>query len=166
MPLDLPAGSTVFIDANIFHYALVPTPPFSERVYPLMDRLAAGEITDVVSWQVLADTQHKVMMSLLAAQNGLSRPNLVAWAKHHPDKLQTLTGLEEAIGQLLSVPLRILPFEQGLLEATARQSVSYGLLTNDAMIASLMRQHGIVDLATNDDDFDRLPGIKVWKPRP
>ena len=32
MSLDVPAGTTTFVDANILHYALVPTPPFSEHV--------------------------------------------------------------------------------------------------------------------------------------
>jgi hypothetical protein len=55
MPLDVPAGTTVFIDANILHYALVPTPPFSDHV----DRIAAGDVMGAVSLQVLAETQHK-----------------------------------------------------------------------------------------------------------
>jgi len=40
------------------------------------------------------------------------------------------------------------------------------LLLGDASIVPQMQRHGIVHLATNDDDFDRVPGITVWKPRP
>jgi predicted nucleic acid-binding protein len=43
---------------------------------------------------------------------------------------------------------------------------AHGLLTNDALIVAVMQRHGITHLATNDDDFDRVPGITVWKPRP
>ena len=39
------------------------------------------------------------------------------------------------------------------------------LLTNDAMIVALMRRHGVTHLVTNDNDFDRVPGLTVWKPR-
>jgi len=28
-----------------------------------------------------------------------------------------------------------------------------------------MQRHGISHLATNDDDFDWVPGVTVWKPR-
>jgi predicted nucleic acid-binding protein len=38
-------------------------------------------------------------------------------------------------------------------------------LTNDATIVALMRRHGLIHLATNDDDFDRVPGLVVLKPR-
>jgi hypothetical protein len=90
MPLDIPDGTTAFVDANILHYAVILTPPFSEHVYPLMDRLSAGQLIGVLSVQVLADAQHKTMMSLLAAQYGLSRSKLVGWAKLHPEKLRAL----------------------------------------------------------------------------
>ena len=40
-----------------------------------------------------------------------------------------------------------------------------GLLTNDATTVALMRRHGLSDVATNDDDFDAVPGLTVWKPR-
>jgi predicted nucleic acid-binding protein len=166
MSLDVPAGTTVFFDANILHYALVPTTPFSELVYPLMDRLSAGEITGVVSVQVLADVQHKTMMSLLASQFQLSRIKLVGWAKKHPAELRTLTGLSEAIQLLRSAAVKVLPLDAAALDEAARISTQYGLLTNDAVIVALMERHGISNLATNDDDFDRVPGITVWKPRP
>lgn len=165
MPLNVPAGTTVFIDANILHYALVPTPPFSDLVYPFVDRLVAGEIVGAVSLQVLAETQHKIMMSLVAVQNGLGRSNLVAWAKHHPEKVRATTGLEEAVQLLHSMPIRVLPIQSESLLLAAIKSTLHGLLTNDSTTLALMELHGINDIATNDDDFDRVPGITVWKPR-
>lgn len=47
-----------------------------------------------------------------------------------------------------------------------QSSRNHGLLTNDSLIVALLQRHGITHLATNDDDFDRVPGITVWKPRP
>lgn len=40
-----------------------------------------------------------------------------------------------------------------------------GHLTNDAMIVALMRRHQLSHLITNDDDFDAVPGLTIWKPR-
>jgi predicted nucleic acid-binding protein len=42
---------------------------------------------------------------------------------------------------------------------------THGLLMNDATVVAIMRSEGIHDLATNDDDFDGIPDITVWKPR-
>ena len=41
----------------------------------------------------------------------------------------------------------------------------YGMLTNDSIILAVMRRHRLMHLVTNDDDFKRVPGIKVWMPR-
>jgi predicted nucleic acid-binding protein len=53
-----------------------------------------------------------------------------------------------------------------LLNEAATISLQHGLLTNDAIIVASMQRHGLTNLATNDDDFDRVPGLTVWKPRP
>jgi predicted nucleic acid-binding protein len=58
-----------------------------------------------------------------------------------------------------------LPLDNTLLSFASRVALQHGLLTNDAIIVALMQRHGIIHLATNDDDFDRVPGITVWKPR-
>lgn len=165
MPLDIPDGVTAFLDANIFHYAVVPTPPFSEHVYAYMDRLNAGSVTGVATIQVLADAQHKTMLSLLAVQYGLSRSKLVGWAKRHPTEIAGLKGLADAVQLLLSAAVEILPLDRTLLGEASRLSIEYRLLTNDSLIVAAMQRYGIVHLVTNDDDFDRVPGITVWKPR-
>lgn len=46
-----------------------------------------------------------------------------------------------------------------------RISIQDRLLTNDAMIVALMQRHELTHLVTNDDDFDHVPGLTVWKPR-
>jgi uncharacterized protein len=165
MPLGIPDGATAFVDANILHYAVVPTPPFSDNVYPFMDRLTAGELTGVASIQVLADAQHKVMLSLLTAQYGRPGSKLVGWAKKHPAEVGALVGWNDAVQLLHSAVIGILPVDNALLNDASLASIQYGLLTNDAIILALMQRHGIMHLATNDDDFDRVPGITVWKPR-
>lgn len=37
------------------------------------------------------------------------------------------------------------------------------LLSNNALHLAVMRIEGITDLVTNDGDFDRVVGIRVWK---
>ena len=38
------------------------------------------------------------------------------------------------------------------------------MLTNDSIILAVMRRHKLVHMVTNDDDFKRVSGIKVWMP--
>jgi predicted nucleic acid-binding protein len=163
----VPAGVGVFIDANIFHYAVIPVTPFTDAVLPFVNRLRAREFVGYASFQTLADAQHKTMLSLAAIQYGLTRSGMVGWLKNHPDQIQTLAGLTQAATMLRALPLNILPSEEtALLLEAAAICQAHGLLTNDALIVAVMQRHGITHLATNDDDFDRVPGITVWKPRP
>ncbi len=166
MPLEVPAGERVFIDANILHYALIPVAPFTSFVLPFIDRLRRGEFTGLVSFQCLADAQHKTMTSLAAGQYGLTRSNLVGWLKNHPQRIQTLAGLPQAAAMLAALPLSVIPSDVGLLREAAALCNAHGLLTNDSLIVALAQRHGVAHVATNDDDFDRVPGLTVWKPRP
>ena len=37
-------------------------------------------------------------------------------------------------------------------------------MSNDAIHVATMKRYGITNIATNDPDFERVGGIKVWKP--
>jgi predicted nucleic acid-binding protein len=71
----------------------------------------------------------------------------------------------EVCDRLLQLRLAILRNEAGMLPAVVAAAQIGKLLLGDANIVVQMQAHGIVHLATNDDDFDRVPGITVWKPR-
>jgi predicted nucleic acid-binding protein len=165
LSLDVPAAERVFIDANILHYSIIPVAPFTAIVLPFIDRLRRQEFVGYATFQVLADAHHKTMTSLAAGQYSLTQKSLAGWLKNHPQEIQSLVGLAQAAIMLGALPLNLLPTDSALLVEVARLSQAHGLLTNDAMIVALMQRHGITHLASNDDDFDRVPGITVWKPR-
>ena len=43
-------------------------------------------------------------------------------------------------------------------------SRQFGLLTNDALVVSVMRHHGLALLASHDADLDRVPGLTRYAP--
>jgi predicted nucleic acid-binding protein len=58
----------------------------------------------------------------------------------------------------------VLPIlEQHVMQAS-QLSRAYELLSGDALIVALMQQHTLTKLASNDDDFDRVPGITRYAP--
>jgi predicted nucleic acid-binding protein len=130
-----------------------------------MKRVAGGEIKCVVSIPVLADALHRVMLAEIRGRHGLDRTGLVAWIQRHRDRLAELTETLAACDQLERLPLRVLSQDVVLLRQAMHLSAAHGLLTSDATIVALMQRHGLRHLVTNDDDFDRVPGLTVWKPR-
>jgi predicted nucleic acid-binding protein len=165
MPLDLPDGASCFLDSNILYYALVPTAGVSEHCLNLIDRAIAGKVSASVSIPVLSDAIHKVMISEVAQLAGRDRVGIVGFLGKHPEFISRLVEYPQAIERLGMVPMQILPLDNQLLRDATRLAVQYGILTNDALIAALMQRHGIIHLVTNDDDFDRVAGLTVWKPR-
>jgi predicted nucleic acid-binding protein len=57
----------------------------------------------------------------------------------------------------------VLVTEQHVLQA-ADLSCKHGLLTNDALLVVLMQRQGLTHVASNDADFDLVPGIIRYAP--
>ncbi|MEW6130560.1 MAG: type II toxin-antitoxin system VapC family toxin [Acidobacteriota bacterium] len=161
----IPQGAVCFIDANIVYYHIFDTPPLSEECSDFLYRVEQGELTRVISSDILADAVHKVMMTELVALHGIPRAGILARVKKHPELLDSL-NLHKAIPPIIrGLNVIVEPITLELLEAATELSVQYRLLTNDALILTTMKKFGIEHLATNDNDFDNISDIQVWKPR-
>lgn len=165
MALALPSGARCFVDANILYYHFVETPPFSDPCSVFLQRVLAGELAAFASASVLAEAIHKIMLAEAAARFQLQRPNLVNWLANHHERITQLTMFRAAAEELALWPMVLLPTGGAVLAQAAAVSQQHGLLTNDALIVALMRSHGLAHLVTNDDDFDSVPNLTIWKPR-
>lgn len=167
MPLDnIPAGATVFIDSTILHYAFVHFETATPQCIRLLDRVAKRGLSAYLTIPVLNDAVHMVMCS--EAQTRFQRPRagLVRWMKENPSLIKELTLASDLLSLIAALPVRMLSLDREAMVGAQRMVSAHGLLASDAMIAGLLESHGITHLATNDDDFDRVPDITVWKPRP
>jgi len=165
MPLDVPDGSLCFVDTNILVYHFVQNPQFSQECRGLLTRVVTGEIIAVSAAAVVADVIHKVMAEEARLRHAFAS-GAVSFLQRHPAEITSLTAFVAAAMQLELLPIRLLPVDLALVRQGAELAQQYGLLMNDALIVALMQRYGITHLATNDDDFDRVPGLTVWKPRP
>jgi predicted nucleic acid-binding protein len=67
---DIPAGATVFLDANTFVYYFVPHPVFGPACSDLLERIEQGKVQGITSAQVLSDVAHRLRIFEAAAQQG------------------------------------------------------------------------------------------------
>lgn len=165
MPLDVPAGETVFLDSTVLHYAFVSLPVATPQCIELLLRVARGELTAHLTVPVLNDAIHKIMCSEAKERFQQPRAGLVNWLKNNPDRTRELTHAAEVLQLVGELPLILLPVDLAALIEAQAAVTSFGLLAGDALIVAMMQRHGITHLATNDDDFDRVTGLRVWKPR-
>ncbi len=161
---DIPAGSSLFVDANTFIYYFEPHPVFGPPCQPLFPRIENHEVQGFTSAAVLADVVHRVMT--LEAASLFSRPmtGMANWLKQHPAEILQLTGHRLAVDDISLIGIVVLPITGSLVSLAADVSRQYGLLTNDALVISVMRQQGLTLLASHDADFDRVPGLTRYAP--
>ena len=61
-------------------------------------------------------------------------------------------------------PITIVEVDEGAMDLSVQISKNYRLLISDAVHIAVMKTRGIVNLASNDSDFERVTGIDLWKP--
>jgi predicted nucleic acid-binding protein len=161
---DIPAGSAVFVDANTFVYHFEPHPVFGPPCQQLFLRIENNDLQGFTSSAVLADVVHRVMT--LEAASLFTRPmtGMAGWLKQHPAEVQRLSRHRLAVDEVSLLGIQVLPVTGPLVSLAADVSRQYGLLTNDALVVSVMRNHGLALLASHDADFDRVPGLTRYAP--
>lgn len=166
MPLSLPAGRSCFIDASCLYYCFVGPSPMTAHCVDLLRRVRSGEISVICTTGVLVDMLHKVMCAEVVARFSRPRAGLLSWLKDHPECIGRLEQHHAALTVLGESGVRVIPMTQELAVAAVQVGREEKLLMGDALIVAAMRREGLMDLVTNDDDFDRVARLRVWKPRP
>ena len=161
---DIPDGATCFLDATIFYYHLVNTPPLSDDCSDLLMRIGSGAINGVTSTVALAEATHKVMLAEIVRQHSITPQGLISRIKKHPDLLNNLTEHQQVTALANALKITIIPITIDLLSRGAELSPQLRLLTNDSLTLAVMEKAQANLLATNDDDFDSISGVTSYKP--
>jgi predicted nucleic acid-binding protein len=161
---DIPLGGSVFVDANalVYHFAVDPLygPPCTD----LMERIERQEINGVTSTHVLSETAHRLMTLEASQVFGWPMPGIAYRLAGHPAEVRKLKKFQQAVDEILSSRIRVLTVDPRLISTAAVISRNTGLLSNDALIVAVMPAHGLTELASNDTDFDRVPGLTRYAP--
>jgi predicted nucleic acid-binding protein len=161
---NIPRGSQVFIDANTFVYHASADPNHGAACKQLMERIARCEIEGFTSAHVLGDVAHRLMTLEAMATLGWAAKGIVVRLRHNPAEVQKLTRFRQGIDDIARMGVHVLPIDFSLVSVGTALSQQYGLLTGDALIVAVMRHHHLTDLASNDADFDRVPGLTRYRP--
>jgi predicted nucleic acid-binding protein len=142
MPINLPAGASCFIDANIFAYALLDLPPFTSHVYAFFQRIINGEVRAFTTSIVLAESLHRVMLAEVAQK---FQPTIkpLTYVQKHPEIIAHLAIYPIAIDRLGKLGVELIPVDLNTWKAAAQIAATQRLLTNDACVVATMAIHNI-----------------------
>lgn len=160
----IPLGSQVFIDANTLIYYSAADPTYGDACKEFMERVARREIEGFTSAHVLGDHAHRVMTLEAIAQFGWPVKGIAVRLRQHPAEIQKLTRIRQTVDEIRHIGVQVLPIDFDLVHRATDVSQQHGLLTGDALVVAVMQQHNLTILASNDDDFDRVPGIARYAP--
>lgn len=161
---DIPSDSSIFVDANIFIYHFADEGDVATACTELLLRVEEQDIKAFASTIVLSEVLHRLMIAEAVEKHGLPLKGIVRYLKKHPDIVAGLKKRSQATEKIQEMGVTILPvLPRGILDS-ADVRASYGLLINDSIIVPVMNRMGLSNLATNDGDFERVTGLRVWKP--
>jgi predicted nucleic acid-binding protein len=162
---DLPDGISCFVDANIICYHIVQTPPLSEECTRFIKRTERGAFSVSTSAAVVAEAIHKVMLAEAIQQHKLDHRGLAHRLQRQRELIVVLSAHRKVPTLIKALSIHVEPVTLDILERAADLSIQHRLLTNDAVTTAVMEKLGLSHLITNDDNFDALPGLSLWKPR-
>jgi predicted nucleic acid-binding protein len=137
---ELPQGAQVAVDTNIFIYYVEANQEYLGAVVPLFRRIDEGSVVVHVSAITLTELLIKPI-----------RENRTDLADQYREYL---TDSENVVCHGLD---QVLADKAGVLGGR------YGLRTPDAIICATALRANCAYMITNDDKFDRVPGIRTLK---
>jgi predicted nucleic acid-binding protein len=161
---DLPPGASVFLDANVFVYHFEPHPLLGAACNQLIQSIEIDQVHGMTSTHVLSEAAHRLMALEASQLPGWTASKVVQRLRENPTVLRGLTRFRSAIQAVLQSRVQVLAIAPALIDMAAAISQQTGLLSNDALIVAVMQNHGLVNLASHDADFDRVPGLTRYAP--
>jgi predicted nucleic acid-binding protein len=148
---DVPPGADVYIDANVFVYAML------QKSQECLDfiRRCGTELHGFSDVKVFHDTMHKLML----AEAGLSASTL----RKRPETVKALTKWQKQCSIVRDLPVEWIDLSLSDLDGVPSRTVATGFLCGDALISVLMNGFGITTIASRDEDFLKA-GLSVFAP--
>jgi predicted nucleic acid-binding protein len=161
----IPDGAAVMVDANVFVYALTPQAQLHQPCHDLLERGARGAIRLSTTVAIAADVLHRAMvLEVLSLGQAQRSADAVVLLKRQPQLVTQLTRYRTILRDLRQARVDILALTYRDLHASRQYRQQHGLLVNDSLIVATMQRERLQLLATNDVDFERIPGIAVRTP--
>ena len=158
---NIPPGTEVFIDANIFIYHFTGN---SAECSEFLSRCEEAVLKGSTSTIVVAEVMHRLMLAEAEAKKLAKAPQILKKLKDRPEIVCRLTDYFVGAQAIFDIGIKTYPLTAELMMKSQAFRARYGLMVNDSLIAATMEDAGVEALATNDDGFSRVDWIHIHKP--
>jgi predicted nucleic acid-binding protein len=161
---DLQNGDTVFVDANTLIYHFTNHAKYGAPCTRLLERIEFQELQGFTSSHCLTDVSHRIMTIEAMRHMGWPISRLAARLKKHHGEIPKLSEYQQATARVGQLGVQVISVSESDVLAATRLCQQFELLTGDGLIVALMQANGLGKLASEDADFDRVPGITRYGP--
>ncbi len=161
---EIPSGASVFVDANTLVYHLVPHPDLGPACRNLFERVARDDVVAFTSAHVASNVAHRIMTLEAIERFGWPLAGVARRMLRHRECVQQLTRFRQVVDEIPAFGIQVLPITMRLVSSAAAISQQHGLLSGDALVVAVMREYGLMNLASHDADFDVVPGLARYAP--
>ena len=158
---ELQHGDGIFIDANIFIYNFGARSP---ECRDLLLRCAKGDLEGYTLTSILAEVLHRLMIAEAIEKGHITEKNPLRKLRENPEIIKKLTTYSKNVEKISEMNIRIIALTNELIKKSAKIRSTEGLLTNDSLVVAALKDMDLVNLATNDNDFDGIKWLSVFKP--
>ncbi len=157
--------SSIFIDANIFLHHAFNSNDVSKD---FLNKIEVSNIKAYTSALALEEVFYKLLMQ--SASNFLSKvtqkgvKNLLNNSEKKANIFKAVYEYMGYIQTLKDFGLTILDLTFGDIQLSVQKANTYSLITADSAHLATMGRKGIVNIASNDNDFKKVTNIVLWSP--
>ena len=156
------AEPEIFVDTNIFIYALAKTHRHKNKCEGLLSKVNGGEVIGFTSSTVINELFHTILIGEIKRKYEVN--DIIHFIKEHPDVISECSFAYDVLDDIFDSSVVILPLTLEVLKYSKTLSKKHKLLFSDAIHAASCKVFGIKNIATNDSDFDRVDFLKKWRP--
>jgi len=160
----VPSGAAIFLDANTLIYHFANDPTYGPACTQLIKRIELRDLSGFTSAHALADVAHRLMTLEAISLRGWPAAGIAARLRKHHVEIPQLSVYRQAIARIPLLGIQVLAITGSLVEQATQLSQQHELLTGDALILAVMQANALTNLASNDADFDRVPGVTRYAP--
>ncbi len=158
---EIPSGTECFIDSNIFIYHFTGV---SDECTRFLKRCENRYISGVTATNVILEVLHCLMMIEAVKKGLIAGPNILKKLQKSYDKVRDLIDYSSNVEKIHQMGIKILSFTWETIKSSQVVRAHYGLLVNDSLIITIMKEAGINVLASNDEAFKRVDIITLCQP--
>lgn len=160
MKLDEVMHGKVYVDTNVLYMYLRADAVHLPTIESFLRRVIRGEIAAYVSVLTLDELYYRLLLALVKERTGRNpldvlRGDLPGVVLKYCDQISGTLKKLIGLPNIVQLGVEAGDFE-GMLDNVSR----FALLPRDAFHVALMQRLGLVAIASDDMDFDRVDGIE------